>query len=294
MNIGSKIKELRSAKMMTQQELAGEMITRNMLSRIENGCALPSLPTLMYIAERLGVPAGFLLSEAEEEFNYKKSARMPDIIRAYEAGDWQICIDLCKSLGDADDELRYILFLCLYNEAKEAFNSGDLRKSAELFDLARMSSDSTIYPTDTVVAECDTYLFCIGHISASLVSDIETVSEPLYDSFADEFCRYFSMLYAMESKEVSVFDLNKYTAMNDGGDLLLYDHVTAKTKMNSGHYTDAYHILKHILASDTNIPAPVLYFIFCDLEICCRELSDYRGAYEYSNDKTGMFEKFLG
>jgi hypothetical protein len=38
----------------------------------------------------------------------------------------------------------------------------------------------------------------------------------------------------------------------------------------------------------------MLYFIFSDLEVCCRELSDYRGAYEYSGDKTGMLEKFLG
>ena len=63
MNIGEKIKNLRMSKMMTQQELAGEHITRNMLSRIENGFALPSMQTLLYISDKLGVPAGFLLAE---------------------------------------------------------------------------------------------------------------------------------------------------------------------------------------------------------------------------------------
>jgi transcriptional regulator with XRE-family HTH domain len=53
--------------MMTQQELAGEYITRNMLSRIENGFALPSIPTLLYLAEKLGVPAGYLLADETEE-----------------------------------------------------------------------------------------------------------------------------------------------------------------------------------------------------------------------------------
>jgi transcriptional regulator with XRE-family HTH domain len=41
MNIGKKIKDLRSAKMMTQSELAGDEITRNMLSRIESGSKRP-------------------------------------------------------------------------------------------------------------------------------------------------------------------------------------------------------------------------------------------------------------
>ena len=72
------------------------------------------------------------------------------------------------------------------------------------------------------------------------------------------------------------------------------DHINAKAKMNNGEFLAAYQILKQILSASENIPAPMLYFIFTDLEICCRELSDYRGAYEYSSDRTGMLEKFLG
>ncbi len=294
MNIGQKIKELRSAKMMTQQELAGEHITRNMLSRIENGCALPSLPTLMYLSERLGVPAGFLLVEGDEEFGYKKASRMPDIMSAYRAGDWEICKDICLSLGGTDDELNYMITLCLFNEAKDAFAAGDLRRSAELFDSARACSSMTIYPIGSVVAESDTFLFCISHISPSLVADIETVSAPLRGALSEPFCRYFSMLWAIESNFVTIFDPASYSASGGNEDKMYLDHISAKMKMRSGHYNEAYHLLKHILSSDSDIPAPLLYFIFTDLEVCCRELSDYRGAYEYSNDKTGMLEKFLG
>ena len=113
--IGEKIKSIRCAKMMTQQELAGEFITRNMLSRIENGFALPSIPTLMYLSEKLGVPAGYLLSDESEEFHYRKKAGMPDIMKAYSAGDWSICRDLCYNLGGVDGEIKYITVLCLYN-----------------------------------------------------------------------------------------------------------------------------------------------------------------------------------
>ena len=79
MNIGNKIKNLRTEKLMTQSELAGTEITRNMLSRIENGSALPSLGTIIYLARRLGVPAGYLLSEGDEEFVYIKSNAMKNI-----------------------------------------------------------------------------------------------------------------------------------------------------------------------------------------------------------------------
>ena len=48
MHIGEKIKRLRTAKLMTQSELVGREITRNMLSRIENGAAQPSMATVKY------------------------------------------------------------------------------------------------------------------------------------------------------------------------------------------------------------------------------------------------------
>ncbi len=292
MNIGQRIKELRSAKMMTQHELAGDHITRNMLSRIENGFALPSLPTLLYIAERLGVPAGYLIAEDGEEFNYKKSSRMPDIMSAYAAGDWHICKDLCENLGGHDDEINHIVCLCMYNEAKERFASGDLREAAELFEATKEQSKLTVYPADSLVGACDTYLLCIGMITPSLVTDIEIVSAPSLSSLSDDFCRYFTLLYYLGDSAVP-FDMLKNRG-EQSEDSLYGQHISAKAEMRAGRYLEAYHMLKQILSSDREMPAPMLYYVFTDLEVCCRELSDYRGAYEYSSDRTGMLEKFLG
>ena len=61
MDLGSKIKQLRIDKMMTQKELAGNEITRNMLSQIENGSARPSMDTLRYLAGQLGKPVSYFL-----------------------------------------------------------------------------------------------------------------------------------------------------------------------------------------------------------------------------------------
>ena len=50
MNIGEKIKELRVRRRMTQADLAGDTVSRNMVSLIENGRATPSVQTLEEIA----------------------------------------------------------------------------------------------------------------------------------------------------------------------------------------------------------------------------------------------------
>jgi hypothetical protein len=214
-------------------------------------------------------------------------------MRAFHAGEWQICMDLCLALGGIDDEISYILSLCTYNSAKELFASGELKLAAKMFDAAKQQCMNTSYSLSNVVAECDTYICGISYISPLIVSDIDVVPAPSPSSFGEDFCRYFTVLRVLEEKgnaEISIRRLlvggwakNQYT-----------DHINARVKIKYGNHSEAYHILKGLLASDYNIPAPMLYFIFSDLEVCCRELSDYRGAYEYSGDKTGMLEKFLG
>ena len=67
MELGRKIKEARLAAGLSQRQLCGEEITRNMLSLIENGSARPSMKTLEYLARRLGKPLGYFLDENSEE-----------------------------------------------------------------------------------------------------------------------------------------------------------------------------------------------------------------------------------
>ena len=64
MTLGQKIREARQSKGMTQKELVGDYITRNMLSKIENDSAIPSVRTLEYLAGALGFPTGYFLSGA--------------------------------------------------------------------------------------------------------------------------------------------------------------------------------------------------------------------------------------
>jgi transcriptional regulator with XRE-family HTH domain len=65
--LGKKIKEARLAKKMTQSEVVGDFITRNMLSQIESGTAYPSVKTLEYLANVLEIPLQSLISSPKPQ-----------------------------------------------------------------------------------------------------------------------------------------------------------------------------------------------------------------------------------
>ena len=86
MTLGEKLRQARQEANLSQRALCGGEITRNMLSRIENGAAQPSMKTLRYLADRLGKPMSFFLDEqtvvsANQEV--MESAR-----RFYDAGQY--------------------------------------------------------------------------------------------------------------------------------------------------------------------------------------------------------------
>ena len=65
--LGEKLKQARLEAGLSQRQLCGDTITRNMLSQIENGSARPSMDSLAYFAQRLGKPISFFLEESPIE-----------------------------------------------------------------------------------------------------------------------------------------------------------------------------------------------------------------------------------
>ena len=63
MELGEKIRLARLEVGLSQRQLCGEEITRNMLSQIEHGTAKPSMKTLTFLAARLEKPVGYFLDE---------------------------------------------------------------------------------------------------------------------------------------------------------------------------------------------------------------------------------------
>ncbi len=67
MELGQKLKQARLEAGLSQRQLCGDTITRNMLSQIENGSAKPSFATLQVLSARLGKPVSFFWEEAPSE-----------------------------------------------------------------------------------------------------------------------------------------------------------------------------------------------------------------------------------
>lgn len=65
--LGERIRKLRKQKKMTLEALAGDALTKGMLSLIENNKAKPSMESLTYIAQQLGVEVTDLLEEISSQ-----------------------------------------------------------------------------------------------------------------------------------------------------------------------------------------------------------------------------------
>jgi len=82
MTLGQKIRELRLARQWTQKELAGDFITRNMLSQIENDGATPSMKTLEYLASKLEKPVGYFFENGNQN---QPGVKLLEILLSLEA-----------------------------------------------------------------------------------------------------------------------------------------------------------------------------------------------------------------
>lgn len=292
MNIGKKIKKLRTAKLMTQSDLVGNEITRNMLSRIENGAANPSLETVCYIASRLNVSPSFLLSDGDDELVYLKHNEIVGIKKAFMTEDYRICKDMCvTSDSSGDDEIQMILCECNLAIGIEEFNNGHIRECRDLLDEAIEGCGRTLYRSDYIVAAAGVYFRYIRRLSATVSSNVIDENDVnVYPSMTDEFCRYALMLERLDNGDtINEGDLDGVCKE----DTPYYLHLLARICMRNGDFARGYTCLHSILLGEAAIPQPMLYFVFCDLEVCCKENEDFRGAYEYSIDKIELLQKLL-
>ena len=295
MNIGERIRELRISKLMTQADLAGDRITRNMLSCIENGSANPSLSTIVYIAGRLGVPAGFLLAEQGDEMAYRKMSNLSNIKKAYTTGDVQSCRSLCLSgCPEPDDEISLLLANCDLGIAVDEFWSGKLRSSCRFFDEALSYAEKTIYSTDAIEAEIRVYFRFMERISHTLYSDLLDEEKALSVKSNTILSRYLDALYAFDNADASVAQQLIDELTGSGENSFFKAHLQNKLLIVAKNYKQAQKALQQLL-QDSNMPLNKieLYTVLEDLEICCRENEDYKNAYRYASEKVELLEQLL-
>lgn len=143
MTLGQRIRQARLEAGLSQRQLAGDTVTRNMLSQIEHDTAHPSMDTLRAFADRLGKSISFFLDE-----NAVTSPNQDIMARArtlYSEGSPADAVNQLSEYRKPDPtfdrEKDLLLKLCLLDMAEAAVAEGRLPYAAQLLDQADFSTD---------------------------------------------------------------------------------------------------------------------------------------------------------
>ena len=253
MNLGEKIKAARMEQGLSQRQLCGERITRNMLSQIENGSARPSMDTLAYLASRLGKSVSWFLEEqavvspnmevmaqARELYIRQEYRKALERLDAYRSPD---------SLFDAEQQL--LVALCCMQEAQTALEEARLPYAQQM--LYRAASVSSPYLTEPVLLQLRLLRFRAGLERGELSWD-----DLLYARAEGEPDKALAILSACANQTAPQWHLRMANAF-----------------FNREDYENA---KKHYLSCEAEYPQAAIP----KLEHCCKEMGDYKGAYEYA------------
>lgn len=278
MTLGEKIKKARKEKKITQASIAGGVITRNMLSYIESGAANPSLETLKHIAATLELPIGYLLSDDENLFTYRKNEKIKDIRRLFDEQKYPAVISLCEELGETDDEIAFILTVSATNYGRALMKSGSLETAKHMLNKAIKYADMTVYPTATYRNIIPMYLSVCENIQSPLLEfDTDTYFNGMVENEDYEFYKYLTHDFDFS------YSVEEYA-----------NHLKAKQLMKQRNYSAALAVMKEISEGKAykEYNAHLMFGLYADIEACAKQLLDFETAYKYSSKRLSLIESF--
>lgn len=136
MELGEKIRLARLEAGLSQRQLCGDEITRNMLSQIEHGTAKPSMSTLRYLASRLGKSVSYFLEE--DAIVSPNQGVMESARRSFDAGLYAAALVELERFQKPDPvfdrERQLTEVLCRLALAEEALEQGKAHYARELLE----------------------------------------------------------------------------------------------------------------------------------------------------------------
>ena len=277
-SISQKIRRARLEKGLTQGELAGDEITRNMMCRIETGTATPSRATLAYLAERLDLPLLYLLDDTLTLDECAKHLYMSDVRREFKEGHYAEALRLIrKHFKDYDDETALIAAHCLLSEAEKKLHNGNLESADKTIKEALSLTEKTVYPTSDIRAS----LSLLSALASNVQSPRYEIDEESYLHLRND--SVMQDLYAYLTDDASSCREPLYLA-----------HIKAREYLRARDYRSALARLQALeerrLAD--NMSAILIFRIYTDLETCYRELGDFQNAYRYAGKRISMLAAF--
>ena len=260
MELGEKLRQARMEAGLSQRQLCGEEITRNMLSLIENGSAKPSMKTLQYLASRLGKSVSFFLEETavlSPNQSVMTSAR-----QLYDAGEFSEAdraLEAYRCPDEVYDREKEILWVLIrLGLAEDA-----IRQQRHLYarELLNQTPVDTAYLREELNRK---KLLLLGRLPGQRVSDqLPQIDEELLlraeEALAEKhFSRSCRLLDAMEHTDSPRWHLCRGQ-----------NHFQQKQWKKAA---------THLRQAEEDFPREVCPL----LEDCYRELGNFQKAYEYA------------
>lgn len=265
MELGEKLRQARLDAGLSQRQLCGDIITRNMLSQIENGSARPSMDTLRYLASRLGRSLSYFLEDTA--VTSPNQAVMDSARKAFAAGSFSEALETLEGYRSPDDvfdqEYGLLRALCLMELARLAVTEDRLPYARELLERAAEAGAATAYFSPALErqrlllladAAADTAVI----VQALPADDRELMLRARAALDSGDASRAGACLDAAENRESSHWHLLRGQA-----DLAQKKYAGAAS---------------HFHRAEEAFPAQTARA----LEECYRELGDFKRAYEYA------------
>ncbi len=288
--IGQRIRELRLRRGMTQAQLAGNAVSRNMLSMIENGNAVPSLSTLLEFSRKLDVAVGFFFAETEQETSdYLRLSEIGEIRRLYADGCYSDCLQHCKSLPVPDDETVLMSAECLIEEVWKACANYTLKTALTYLDEIRALEQKSVHIGEPLRQTVE-YLTLLIHAAPA-----ETIPEELCspDAFPEARITAERVLYLKALLATEKGDFGTARSMLSLGLIVTPSfsvHLESLITESDGNTAEAYDLCKQAL--DAAPDFFTRYRLLSSLMCSAKALNDYKAAYEYSQERIKMLEAF--
>ena len=264
MTLGEKLKQARLEAGLSQRQLCADVITRNMLSQIENGIARPSMDTLSFLAVRLGKTVSYFLEE--DAVTSPNLGIMAQTRQAFEQKDWAQVLKCLEDYRQPDPvfyrEKRLLQQMVTLELAEEALNRGKIPYGKDL--LEEMEWEAGDYCREELIRR---KLLLLGKAAPEKIGEI---------------CRKLPSL----DEELL---LRAAAALEQGNTLRSSQLLDAAEDQTSARWN---YLRGEVYLSGRQFTKAAVCFLNAErefprrcipkLERCYRELGNYEKAYEYA------------
>lgn len=266
MTMGQRIRQARLDAGLSQRQLAGDEMTRNMLSALENDSANPSVATLRYLSEKLCKPVSYFLGE--DVLQISQTREMEQVRGLYQAGQFRQCLEGLKALTATEYALerRMLEALSALGLAEQAVRENRLPYAKQLLEQSRQAAKDHPYLGDA---------FQQKWLTLSAKAETNPEKRGL---LADQLRLPEDVL------------LLKAQAALDRGDPEPGEKLLEVAQVRDSHWYwlrgEAYFAQKEYRSAlECYQKSEPDHDADRQMEICCRELEDYKMAYYYATRK---------